>query len=62
MLLFVAHSVVANPSLSISGRSLELGIPQSTLYRILDTNLSYKVLLTQELAPTNHQLRRIFSN
>lgn len=60
----VAHSVEENPDLSISRRSLELGIPRTTLHRILHKDLglkAYKVQLTQQLMPTDHQQRRVFA-
>ena len=46
----VAESVEENPGLSIPRRSLELGISQTSLYRILHKDLglkAYKVQLTQ---------------
>ena len=61
----VAHSVEENPGLSIPHRSLELGVSQTTLHRILHKNLclkAYKVQLTQELKPADHQQRRVFVN
>ena len=45
----VAHSMEENPGLSIPCRSLELGISQTTLHRILHKDLclkAYKVQLT----------------
>ena len=59
----VAQSVEENPGLSIPRRSLELGIPQTSLHRILHKDLglkAYKVQLTQELKPADHQQRRVF--
>ena len=47
-----------NPGLYIPRRSLELGISQTTLHRILQKDLclkAYKVQLTQELKPADHQ-------
>nr|XP_022920706.1 uncharacterized protein LOC111429121 [Onthophagus taurus] len=61
----VAESVEENPGLSIPRRSLELGIPQTSLHRILHKDLglkAYKLQLTQELKPSDHQQRRIFAD
>ena len=61
----VAQSVEENPGLSIPRRSLELGIPQTSLHRILHKDLglkAYKVQLTQELKPADHQQRRVFAD
>ena len=60
----VAHSVEENPGLSIPCRSLELGISQTILHRILHQDLclkAYKVQLTQELKPADHQQRRFIA-
>lgn len=51
--------------LSMPHRSLVLGIPHTTLQRILHTNLgldAFKVQLTQELQTIDHQQRRIFAD
>ncbi|CAB3225785.1 unnamed protein product [Arctia plantaginis] len=61
----VAQSVEENAGLSIPRRSLELGIPQTSLHRILHKDLglkAYKVQLTQELKPADHQQRRVFAD
>lgn len=61
----VAESVEENPGLSIPRRSLELGIPQTSLHRILHKDLglkAYKLQLTQELKPSDHQQRRVFAD
>ena len=41
-ILAVAQSVEENPGLSIPRRSLELGIPRTSLHRILHKDLSLK--------------------
>ena len=64
-ILSVADSMEENPGLSIPRRSLELGISQITLHRILYKDLclkAYKVQLTQELKPVDHQQRHVFAN
>ena len=51
---FVAYSVEENPGLFIPRRSLELGISQMIVHRILHKDLclkAYMVQLTQELKP-----------
>lgn len=59
----VRESVAANPKLSIPRRSQQLGIAQTTTWRILRKDLAlkaYKIQLTQELKPADHRQRRIF--
>ena len=61
----VPKSVEESACLSIYRRSLELGIPQTSFYRIFhkDKGLkTYKVQLTQELKSADHQLRRGFAD
>ena len=61
----VRESVAEDPRMSIPRRSQQLGIPQTTTWRILRKDLAlkpFKVQLTQELKPADHQQRRIFVN
>lgn len=61
----VQASVADDPNQSIPRRSQELGIPQTTLWRILRKDLGlhpYKIKLTQELKPLDHLKRRTFSD
>ena len=55
------ESVHENPNLSVPRRSQELGISQTSTWRILRKDLGlhpYKIQLTQELKPNDHSLRR----
>ncbi|KZC08620.1 hypothetical protein WN55_11275 [Dufourea novaeangliae] len=61
----VRASVQNEPNQSIPRRSQELGICQTTLWRILLKDLHlhpYKIKLTQELKPLDHLQRRNFSD
>ncbi|XP_015432539.1 PREDICTED: uncharacterized protein LOC107188711 [Dufourea novaeangliae] len=61
----VRASVQNEPNQSIPRRSQELGICQTTLWRILLKDLHlhpYKIKLTQELKPLDHLRRRNFSD
>lgn len=61
----VEASVANDPNQSISRRSQELGLSETTLWRILHKDLGlhpYKIKLTQELKPLDHMKRRTFSN
>ena len=61
----VNESVRENPNLSISRRSQELGLSQTSTWRILRKDLGlhpYKIQLTQELKPNDHSLRREFAD
>ncbi|KZC13929.1 Histone-lysine N-methyltransferase SETMAR [Dufourea novaeangliae] len=61
----VRASVQNEPNQSIPRRSQELGICQTTLWRILLKDLHlhpYKIKLTQELKPLDHLKRRNFSD
>lgn len=61
----VNESVRENPTLSISRRSQELGLSETSTWRILREDLSlhpYKIQLTQELKPNDHSLRRRFAD
>ncbi|CAF1523416.1 unnamed protein product [Didymodactylos carnosus] len=61
----VNESVRENPNLSIPRRSQELGISQTSTWRILRKDLGlhpYKIQLTQELKPNDHSLRRRFAD
>lgn len=61
----VSDSVAADPNTSISRRSQQLGLSESTVWRILHKDLAlkaYKVQLTQELLPQDHGMRRDFAN
>lgn len=58
----VQASVANDPNQSIPRRSQELGIAQTTLWRILRKDLGlhpYKIKLTQELKPMDHLKRRV---
>lgn len=60
----VRQSVRNNPSQSISRRAQELDFSWGTTWRILHMDLKlhpYKVVLTQELKPNDHRLRRFFA-
>ena len=60
----VEASVANDPNQSLPRRSQELGIAQTTLWRILRRDLGlhpYKIKLTQELKPLDHLKRRTFS-
>lgn len=57
-------SIKTNPNESIRRRSQQLGVSQTSLWRILHEDLGlypYKIKLTQELKPNDHLLRRNFS-
>lgn len=57
----VKRSVMENPSTSVRRRSQELGLSYGTTWNILRHSLqlkAYKIQLTQELQPNDHQLRR----
>jgi hypothetical protein len=61
----VSESVAESAGTSLSQRSQQLGIPRSTMQRILMKDLhlhAYKIQLTQELKPTDHVQRREFVN
>ena len=61
----VSASIQNEPNQSISRRSQELGIAQTTLWRIIRKDLSldaFKIKLTPELKPLDHFKRRNFSN
>ncbi|CAK9831720.1 Transposable element Tc3 transposase [Anthophora retusa] len=61
----VRESVTENPNLSISQRSQQLGISQTSVWRILHRDLglhSYKIQLTEELKPADHYMRREFTD
>ena len=61
----VNQSVREDPNLSVSRRSQELGISQTSTWRILRLDLGlypYKIQLTQELKPNDHSLRRNFAD
>lgn len=61
----VRQSVAQNRNLSIPRRSQQLGISQTSLWRILRKDLGlrpYKIMLTQELKPMDHLQRRRFSD
>lgn len=61
----VKQSVKEDPKQSTTRRSLELGISRTSLHRILhkDLNLhAYKIQLCQQLKPTDHFARRVFSD
>lgn len=61
----VNESIRNDPNQSISRRSQELGLSQTTLWRILRKDLGlhpYKIKLTQELKPLDHLKRRNFSD
>lgn len=61
----VSESVREGPTTSTRRRSQQLGISDTTLRRILHIDLHlhpYKIQLTQELKPADHQQRRVFVN
>ena len=61
----VSASIQNEPNQSIPRRSQELGIAETTLWRIMrnDRGLhAFKIKLTQELKPLDHLKRRNFSN
>lgn len=61
----VREDVSDHPETSIRRRSRQLGIPSTSLHRILHEDLhnrAYKVQLVQELKPTDHQARRDFAD
>ena len=58
-------SVEESPTVSLTRRSPALGISETSLCRILRNDLDlhpYKIKLTQELKPLDHQKRRMFVN
>ena len=58
-------SVEESPNVSLTRRSQALGIPVTSLWRILRNDLGlhpYKIKLTQELKPLDHQKRHMFVN
>ncbi|XP_050301230.1 uncharacterized protein LOC126739527 [Anthonomus grandis grandis] len=60
----VAESVNENPRTSIRHRSQQLDLTYSTTQRILTKDLQlhpYRVQITQELKPRDHQQRRVFA-
>ena len=61
----VSASIQNEPNQSISRRSQESGIAQTTLWRIMRKDLglhAFKIKLTQELKPFDHLEGRNFSN
>ena len=61
----VNEGVHENPNLSVPRQSQELGISQTSTWRILRKDLGlhpYKIQLTQELKPNDHSLRRRFTD
>ena len=61
----VRDSVQENPRQSILRRSQELGLSQTSTWRILRQDLGlhpYKIQLTQELKVTDHRQRRLFAD
>lgn len=61
----VQASVAEDRNLSIPRRSQELGLSQTTTWRILRKDLGlhpYKIVLTQELKPLDHRKRREFAD
>ena len=61
----VSASLQNEPNQSIPRRSQELGIAQTTLWRIMRKDLglhAFKIKLTQKLKPLDHLKRRNFSN
>ena len=61
----VSDSVAEDPNMSISRRSQQLGLSESTVWRIMHKDLAlkaYKIQLTQELKPQDHSMRRNFAN
>jgi len=64
-IVVVRESVHEEPEMSISRRSQQLGLSESTTWRILHKDLAlkaYKVQITQELKPLDHLKRRSFVN
>ncbi|XP_050530953.1 uncharacterized protein LOC126899769 [Daktulosphaira vitifoliae] len=58
-------SIEEDPNQSLTRRSQELGVSVTSLWRILRKDLGlhpYKIKLTQELKPLDHQKRRMFVN
>ena len=65
IIVAVSTSIQNEPNLSIPRRSQELGIAQTTLWRIMREDLglhAFKIELTQELKRLDHLKRRNFSN
>lgn len=61
----VRDSVHENPRQSIPRRAQELGLSQTTTWRILRRDLGlhpYKIQLTQELKVNDHRQRRVFAD
>lgn len=61
----VRENVAEDPHTSLSRRSQQLGLSETTTWRILRKDLAlkpYKVQLTQDLRPTDHAQRRNFVN
>ena len=61
----VSASIQNEPNQSIPRRSQELGIAQTTLWRIMQKDLgrhAFKIKLTQEKKPLDHLKRRNFPN
>ena len=61
----VSASIQNEPNQSIPRRSQELGITQTTLWRIMQKDLglhAFKIKLTQELKPLDHLKPRNFSS
>lgn len=61
----VSESVHENPRQSIPRRAQELGLSQTSTWRILRRDLGlypYKIQLTQELKVNDHRQRRLFAN
>jgi transposase len=61
----VRDSVTLSPGKSIRRRSQQLGIPTTSLHRILHKDLhmsAYKIQLTQHLQPPDHGRRRQFAD
>ena len=61
----ISASIQNEPNQSIPRRSQELGIAQTTLWRIMRKDLglnAFKIKLTQELKPLDHLKRQNFSN
>jgi hypothetical protein len=59
----VRESVAEDPEMSIRRRSQQVGLSESTTWRILHKDLAlkaYKVQITQELKPLDHLKRRSF--
>ncbi|CAK9834549.1 hypothetical protein ANTRET_LOCUS11064 [Anthophora retusa] len=61
----VAESVSEDPNLSIPHRAQAVGLSATSTWRILRKDLGmhpYKIQLTQELKPQDHQARRTFTD